>query len=244
MQEFVRAFVVACLIIMIEIAPDSLMRLIVMEEKWAKLAVIILAIILYFVFEQFGNRLRRLNVYRRKSDRVASFEGFWVANVLGGSSPFALSKIYYSRTANAWVHKGKEYNEAFEPTREWKLTSLHFNAQYGEWLFSGSWREIHKTGTVFLPGEWHDQLSIILVPDRPDQKSEGLTTIFIDDPFSVATPNHQVHAGRAQMLPLAGDLRANDDDERITEIERVTPADAQAVLRSRFGPPRERQSSP
>lgn len=234
-KELISVLIVAASLVLVEILSAPLAERLGLTEAEGRLVLVILAIVTLAAFLMFGNRLRRIAIWRKTSEKVAQYEGFWIARVRRSASPYAVSEIRYSDHHDAWLNKGQEFDHAFRPTKSWKVVSVHFDAKNGHWLFSGKWRPIDNQRDGPALGEEQGQLTIIEVPEGSRSRRLGLTTIFVDNPFSTGTGIETVAAGRSSMTFLSLEVIKQCLGRALESIEHLEPEDARKLITRMYG---------
>jgi hypothetical protein len=118
---------------------------------------------------------------------------------VGTFARLSISKIYFSKSRECWVHHGYEFDIDGQCLGEFKVESIYFSEQRGMWFFRGStWR--HEKSDQELYSERlseHDQLSYISLAPKIENH---IVSRYVDDPNSAGKWMH--NSGRALMVRL------------------------------------------
>jgi hypothetical protein len=163
----------------------------------------------FFLANETG--LRRYRWLRRKvlMPIPGGYEGYWASTCRRDSEKgeysdnllrLAISKIYYSKSRECWIHHGYEFDQYGKCLGEFKLESMYFSKPRGLWFFRGStWR--HEKGEDELYSERleeKDQLSFISVAEKVENH---IVSRYLDDPL--AAGKWMQRSGRSAMVRLS-----------------------------------------
>jgi hypothetical protein len=71
----------------------------------------------------------RYGPYRRRFDRRAQFEGYWLARVGNlPERPYEISAISYNPESTNYIYFGRSLSETFEVVADWSSTQLEVDA--------------------------------------------------------------------------------------------------------------------
>ncbi|MEL7739413.1 hypothetical protein AAG614_13605 [Citromicrobium bathyomarinum] len=218
-KRFFEAFVIAIILIIQELIGNflskGLLRAELMTEDWANLsgrliagAFAVLAVALFLVNQ---GKLRRSRFIRRRILRgPARFEGYWISSVQrdqkGENVPVSISKIYYSRSEEKWLHHGFEFDLKRNCIHEWVAKSIYYSDKKHLWFFRGSSWGHEKLGNEFASDRIssRSQMSVISTSRK---LNDYITSRFFDEP--TAAGKYAILAGRAQMKRIpSADMEA------------------------------------
>jgi len=156
---------------------------------------------LYSILDHRVSYLRHWKWYRRRFYKPGRFEGFYVSTVSDSACPVSVSKIYYDKGCDAWIHHGYGLAKDGTKAREWEVKSIHFDDKTDDWFFDGKWWKldyVHRHREPERGGE-RDQLSIITTTRKP---LNPITSTYVDGPRHPSTFDTKAdvpRSGRATM---------------------------------------------
>ncbi len=238
MIEIIKGGSLAIILVMQEALRDPIRKFLGISPAISAVICLSLAITAYALIDRFLYLARRSKHYRAwKEKKVAATEGFWISKVTDTNAPFSISKIYYSKSRDRWVHHGYGYDSLGNKVREWRVFSIHFDNNSSEWFFSGDWWP-HVMDSVLgdqnTRGSQKDQISIIHVPPNTHNH---LVSLFLDEPRSAgidpSNPQRALRDGRALMCKISRDRIYNLTAVRPNRIEDISSDMARKLFQDR-----------